>query len=198
MAHSLPFTPLCSPAPYKWCSICNAVYVTLYMQCHICREKGGRGSEGEQGNKAPESDWSPKAADCFQRLTRLPEVPGSSQGPREAQGWGKAGGQRGARGIRPMSLTKDPKLQKVFKGSQGFLRPQGGPRSQGRLRVWGARRSKNGEGSEGNKTPDCLTEDPRLLKTCEGSQGFLRPQGGPGAKKGSGTRDKDGARGMLY
>ena len=33
-----------------------------------------------------------------------------------------------------MSLTKDPRLPKASEGSQGFLRPQEGPRGPGRLR----------------------------------------------------------------
>ena len=50
------------------------------------------------------------------------------------------------REARPLSLTEDPRLPKDFEGSQGFLRPQEGPRGQDRPRkaqgTMGARGSK--------------------------------------------------------
>ena len=88
----------------------------------------------------------PKA---FLRLPRLPEAPARFQGPQGCSVSEEQGGMgelRGARGTRPLSLTEDPKLPKASEGSQGFLRPQGGPRNSGRLRGWwGAK----GEGSKG-------------------------------------------------
>ena len=41
---------------------------------------------------------------------------------------------RGAREARSLSLTEDPRLLKASKGSQGFLRPQEGPRGPGKPR----------------------------------------------------------------
>ena len=103
----------------------------------------GQGGVRGKGSKAPESDWRPMAAKGFQRLTRLPEAPGRSQGPREAQG------VRGVRGARPLSLTEDPRLPKASEGSQGFLRPQEGPRGPERLRGWGGVRGSKGVGEQG-------------------------------------------------
>ena len=129
------FAPLRSPGavyvtPYTWCCICGTVYMMLYMQCCIHKEKGGRGVRGARKTRplslteAPRQLIVSKDSQGFLR----------SQGPQEAQEWGGARGERGARVTRPMSLTEDPKLWKVSKGSQGFLRPQGGPKGPGRLR----------------------------------------------------------------
>ena len=141
---------------------------------------GSRGPKKlrSKGTKVPESDWRPKAAKGFWRLSRLPEAPGRSQGPQ---------GCSEARGARPLSLTEHPRLLKASKGSQGFLRPQGGPRSSGKLRVWeeqgGARKEREARGTR----PLSLTEDPRLLKAPKASwgprnQGRLRGQGRKGSK----------------
>ena len=68
-----------------------------------------------------------------------------------------------------MSLTEDPRLPKASEGSQGFLRPQGGPRE-----TQGGR----GQGRVRETRHLSLTEDPKLPKASKGSQGFLRPQRG--------------------
>ena len=44
-----------------------------------------------------------------------------------------------------MSLTEDPRLPKAFKGLQGFLRLQGGPRDVPRARE---------QGGKGDKCPE--------------------------------------------
>ena len=56
-----------------------------------------------------------------------------------------------------LSLTEDPRLPKVSKGFQGFLRPQEGPRGPGRLRgkgEQGGMRGSKGEGSKESKAPE--------------------------------------------
>ena len=54
---------------------------------------------------------------------------------------------RGARAARPLSLTEDPRLPKATKGSQGFPRPQEGPReAQGEE---SEREQVGGEGEQG-------------------------------------------------
>ena len=63
-------------------------------------------------------------------LTEDPRLPKAFKGPREA---------KGVEGARPPSLTKDPRLPKASEGSQGFLRPQEGPRGQGEVRGWGSK-----------------------------------------------------------
>ena len=141
---------------------------------------------GSKGSKAPASDWRPKAAEGLQRLPRLPEASGRFQGPRKTQvgsgsemGWEGARGLRGAREVRPLSLTEDPRPLKACKGSQGFLRSQEGLRDSGRLSWQGGARGSEWEwwvrGAR-EARPLCLTEDPRLPKASKGSQGFLRPQ----------------------
>ena len=98
--HSTVYTVL-----HMQCCICSAAYMMPYMQCSIHDtiytmpymqgETGWGECGGSKGNKAPESDWSPKAADCLQRLPRLPEVPGRSQLPRETQEVREKKGVRG-------------------------------------------------------------------------------------------------------
>ena len=52
-------------------------------------------------------------------------------------------GRGGAKEAEPLSLTEDPSLPKAFEGSQGFLRPQKGPRGPGRpQKAQGMRGSK--------------------------------------------------------
>ena len=46
--------------------------------------RGSKGIRGKKGNKDPESDQRPKAAEGFQRLPKLLEAPERSQEPREA------------------------------------------------------------------------------------------------------------------
>ena len=61
-----------------------------------------------------------------------------------------------------MSLTEDPRLQKAFEGSQGFLRTQKGPRDPGRPReaqgargTRGSKREREGvRESKGSKVPE--------------------------------------------
>ena len=79
---------------------------------------------------------------------------------RGARGSKREQGGGAAREARPLSLTEDPSLQKAFKGSQGFLRPQEGPRDPERPRkaqgVRGVRRSKReqwDEGEQGKQSP---------------------------------------------
>ena len=84
-------------------------------------------------------------------------------------------GVRGAREARSLSMTEDPRLPKACEGSQGFLRPQEGPRDPGRPRE--AQGVRGVRGSEGKRDgvrglrgarPLSLTEDPRqrLPKAC--------------------------------
>ena len=190
-------------------------------------EQGGVRGEGEQGEQGL---WVWLKTQGCQRLTRLSEAPGRSQGSRDAQGsrWSEwsEGTWGGARGTRPLSLTEDPRLPKASKGSQPWLpeapgRSQGprdaqgqggkgdgeqrehGPwvwlKTQGCQRLpkalkasWGPREvpeAQGGSGCEGQgkqgeeeskgKRPLSLTADPRMLKASEGSKGFLSPKGGP-------------------
>ena len=71
-------------------------------------------------------------------------------------------GSAGARKALPLSMTEDPRLPKACEGSQGFLRPQEGPRDPGRPReaqgVRGVRGSKGKQdgvrGVRGSKAPE--------------------------------------------
>ena len=88
---------------------------------------------------------------------------------------------------------KEPRLLKASEGFQGFLRPQKGTWDSGRPReAQGARGSEGVRGAR-EARPLSLTEDPRLPKASEGSQGFLMPQEGP---RGTGrSREAQGVRG---
>ena len=111
--------------------------------------------------------------------------------------------------LRLRKLPRLPRLLSLVQGSEGFLRPQEGPRGPGRLRgqgrVRGARESKREQERVRGVRPLSLTEDPRLLKASKGSQGFLRPQEGPrgpgrlreqgeweGAREGEGEQGEQG------
>ena len=91
-----------------------------------------------------------KASKGSQGFLRLQEGPRDPERPRKVQGVrGSKGKQEGVRGLRgarearPLSLTEDPSLLKACKGSQGFLRPQEGPRSPEKYReAQGARGSE--------------------------------------------------------
>ena len=48
-------------------------------------------------------------------------------------------------------MTGDPRLPKACKGSQGFLRPQEGPRDPGKPRE--AQGMRGGEGEQGKQGP---------------------------------------------
>ena len=76
--------------------------------------------------------------------------------PREAQGLRGARGSEGVRGAREprlLSLTEDPRLLKASEGSQGFLRPQEGPREvQGGL--GDEREQGKVRGSKGSKASE--------------------------------------------
>ena len=133
-----------------------------------------------------------------------------AQGVRGSEG--KWEGARGWGGARPLSLTEDPRLSKASEGSQGFLRPQEGPRGSERLRVEGekeeARGSKReqegvrGVGEQGEqgeqgpwvwlKTQGCQ----RLPKACKASWGLRKvpgTQGAQGVKRSE--REQEGIRG---
>ena len=57
----------------------------------------------------------------------------------------KGQGERGGKGNKALSLSKAERLPKASEGSQGFLRPQRGPRGTGRLRGQGGVRGTKGE-----------------------------------------------------
>ena len=167
----------------------------------------GKGSKGVRGAREArplsltEDQRLLKASEGSQGFLRPQEGPGGPERPREAQG--ARGGERewGGEGEQgkhcPLSLTEDPSLTKACKGSQGFLRPQEGPRGWGRPREGkgqeGVRGSERKWGGAKEARPLSLTEDPRLPKASEGPQGFLRPQEGP---RGPGRpREAQGVRG---
>ena len=142
-------------------------------------QEGVREVRGSKGSKAAESDWRPKAAKGSPGLLMPQEgsrCPGRLRGKGEWEGVRVARGWGGAREARPLSLTKDPSLPKASKGSQGFLRPQEGPRGPERPRGQGEQEGVRGSGGEREARPLSLTEDPRLPKASKDSQGFLRPQ----------------------
>ena len=62
-------------------------------------------------------------------------------------------GVRGAREARPLSLTEDPRLPKASEGSQGFLRPQEGPKGPREARgdSSGGEREQGGVRGEGEQ-----------------------------------------------
>ena len=153
--------------------------------------------------------WGKNSQGC----RRLVKAPKASCGPRKVPGTqgglGSERGREGARGGEAEQGKQGPwvwlktqgcqRLPKACECSQGFLRPQEGPRDPGRPReVQGATGSKRGWGGATEARPLSLTEDSRLPKACEGSQGFLRPQepreaqGGSGSERGWGEQGKQG------
>ena len=100
----------------------------------------------------------PKAAKGFLRLPRLPEVPGRSHGPREAQGG--LGSEREQEGVRQGEGSKESKASEPAKGLQRLPklaeapgRSQGPGRPREALGVRGSKRRQGGEGSKGSKAP---------------------------------------------
>ena len=93
----------------------------------------------------------PKASKGSQGFLRLQEGPGTQGGSGGKREWGGARGSEGIGGARPLSLTEDPRLPKASEYSQGFLRPQEGPRGLGRLRGWGEQKGVREVGGNGDQ-----------------------------------------------
>ena len=173
----------------------------------------GQGERWSKGNKAPESNWGPKAGKGFWRLPRLPEAPGRSQGTRETQG--ARGARRWGSKENKAPESEVPRLLKASKGSQrlpevpgghgGFggkgakgkqdlwvwLRPQGWQRLPNACKVsWGPKEAigslemLNEHKGEGNME----NKVPESDWGPKAAKGFLRPRGltGEGGQGGEG------------
>ena len=163
--------------------------------------EGARGVRGSKGSKAPESDWRPKPAEGFQRLPRIAEAPGRSQGPKEVPG-GSGGKeeQEGARGIegeqgkqgpwvwlKTQTCRRLPKAPKDCWGPRKVPGAKGGPGRQG-----GVRWSKGDEGEQGKQGPQVWLKTQGCWRLPKAPKAFWGPRKVPGAQ---GTRRSEGSKG---
>ena len=171
--------------------------------------RGASESKGrwrEQGEQAP---WVWLNTQGYQRLPESPkaswssrEVPGTQRGS-EGEGRGGKGGWGGARETNPLSLTKDPRMLKAFKGSQGFLSLLGSPRSPERIRGEGARGARDQGRARGQgEWWVCYTKFYCPNHLCwgkgwgdKGSKGCKGGQEGKGVRRAKGSEGKQGGKG---